>query len=83
MPPISALRLRRDLLVGAGLALVSSTLPILARAQERKLKVAAIYTVPVEQQWVSRIHKALNAEVARGGLNTCFRRTWRTPTMSG
>ena len=30
------------------------------------LKVAAIYTVPVEQQWVSRIHKALNAAVERG-----------------
>src|SRR5258706_858541 len=72
MPPISAIRSRRDLLVGAGVALVSSTLPILARAQERKLKVAAIYTVPVEQQWVSRIHKALNAEVARGGIEYVF-----------
>jgi len=33
--------------------------PSLATAQS-KLKVAAIYTVPFEQQWVSRIHKALN-----------------------
>ena len=33
-----------------------------AQAQKAKpIKVAAIYTVPVEQQWVSRIHKALNA----------------------
>ena len=24
------------------------------------IKTAAIYTVPVEQQWVSRIHKAAN-----------------------
>jgi hypothetical protein len=32
------------------------------------MKVAAIYTVPVEQQWVSRIHKALNAAVARGEI---------------
>ena len=35
-------------------------------AQARKIKVASIYTVPVEQQWVSRIHLALNAAVARG-----------------
>ena len=34
-----------------------------------KLKVAAIYTVPVEQQWVSRIDKALKAAVARGEID--------------
>jgi basic membrane lipoprotein Med (substrate-binding protein (PBP1-ABC) superfamily) len=42
-----------------------------ARAQE-KLKVAAIYTVPVEQQWVSRIHKAANAAVERGDIEYVF-----------
>ncbi len=36
------------------------------------LKVAAIYTVPVEQQWVSRIHKALNAAVERGDITYTF-----------
>ena len=30
------------------------------------IKVAGIYTVPVEQQWVSRIHKAAEAAVAAG-----------------
>jgi basic membrane lipoprotein Med (substrate-binding protein (PBP1-ABC) superfamily) len=30
--------------------------------------VAGIYTVPVEQQWVSRIHKALQAAEARGEI---------------
>jgi basic membrane lipoprotein Med (substrate-binding protein (PBP1-ABC) superfamily) len=30
------------------------------------VKVAGIYTVPVEQQWVSRIHKAAEAAVAAG-----------------
>ena len=30
---------------------------------QTKTKVAAIYTVPVEQQWVSRIDKALKAAV--------------------
>ena len=39
-------------------ALLAVSLPGLALAQA-KLKVAAIYTVPFEQQWVSRIHKAL------------------------
>ena len=29
-----------------------------AWAQKKPIKVAGIYTVPVEQQWVSRIHKA-------------------------
>ncbi len=37
-----------------------------------KLKVAAIYTVPVEQQWVSRIDKALKAAVARGEIEYVF-----------
>lgn len=30
------------------------------------IAVAAVYTVPVEQQWVSRIHQALKAAEARG-----------------
>ncbi len=41
--------------------------PGLALAQT-KTKVAAIYTVPFEQQWVSRIHKALKAAEARGDI---------------
>jgi basic membrane lipoprotein Med (substrate-binding protein (PBP1-ABC) superfamily) len=46
-----------------------SVLPTLAFAQAGgKLKVAAIYTVPFEQQWVSRIHKALKAAEARGEI---------------
>ncbi len=41
--------------------------PGLALAQA-KIKVAAIYTVPFEQQWVSRIHKALKAAETRGEI---------------
>jgi basic membrane lipoprotein Med (substrate-binding protein (PBP1-ABC) superfamily) len=37
-------------------------------AMAEPVKVAAVYTVPVEQQWVSRIHKALNEAVARGDI---------------
>jgi basic membrane protein A len=39
---------------------------------QAKLKVAAIYTVPVEQQWVSRIHKALNAAKDKGEIEYVF-----------
>jgi basic membrane protein A len=38
-----------------------------AQAQA-KTKVAAIYTVPFEQQWAGRIHKALKAAEARGEI---------------
>ena len=41
-------------------------------AAQAKIKVAAIYTVPVEQQWVSRIDKALKAAVARGEIEYVF-----------
>ena len=36
------------------------------------VKVAAIYTVPVEQQWVSRLHKAANAAKERGDIEYVF-----------
>jgi basic membrane protein A and related proteins len=36
------------------------------------LKVAGVYTVPVEQQWVSRIHKALNMAKDRGDIEYVF-----------
>ena len=56
---------RRSLIALAAIAALSS--PGLALAQA-KIKVAAIYTVPFEQQWVSRIHKALKAAEARGEI---------------
>jgi basic membrane lipoprotein Med (substrate-binding protein (PBP1-ABC) superfamily) len=49
------------------LAAAVAALPGLAHAQAR-MKVAAIYTVPFEQQWVSRVHKALKAAEARGEI---------------
>lgn len=56
---------RRHLLA-LSLALAAAT-PGLALAQA-KLKVAAVYTVPFEQQWVSRIHKALKEAESRGEI---------------
>jgi basic membrane lipoprotein Med (substrate-binding protein (PBP1-ABC) superfamily) len=61
---LSALQ-RRQLLAAA--AALACALPGMAFAQA-KLKVAAVYTVPFEQQWVSRIHKALKAAEARGEI---------------
>ena len=36
------------------------------------VKVAAIYTLPVEQQWISRIHKALNSAQESGGVEYVY-----------
>lgn len=36
------------------------------------VKVAAIYTVPVEQQWVGRIHQALKAAEGRGEITYVY-----------
>ena len=41
-------------------------------ALAEKVKVAAVYTLPVEQQWISRIHKALNAADTRGEVDYTF-----------
>ncbi|MEO3384660.1 BMP family protein [Mesorhizobium sp. CAU 1741] len=65
---------RRTLLktAGTGAALAAtSALPVRLFAQE-KLKVAAVYTVPTEQQWVSRIHLAANAAVERGDIEYVY-----------
>ena len=48
----------------AGVAAFGAATP----SQAKKLKVAAIYTLPVEQQWISRIHLALNKAVKRGDI---------------
>ncbi|CAG9170740.1 hypothetical protein LMG23992_01782 [Cupriavidus laharis] len=58
-------------LAAAGAAVAAIGAMPLAHAQA-KLKVAAVYTVPVEQQWVSRIHKALNEAKARGEVDYVF-----------
>ena len=62
---------RRAALGVASAVVALAIVPGLALGQTR-VKVAAIYTVPVEQQWVSRIHKALNAAVARGEIEYKF-----------
>src|SRR3954447_12898683 len=66
--------LTRRTAIASILALVSVPLAVgtaLAQAPA-KTKVAAVYTVPVEQQWVSRVHKALNAAKDRGEIEYVF-----------
>jgi basic membrane lipoprotein Med (substrate-binding protein (PBP1-ABC) superfamily) len=59
--------LRRTALLAA-IAAAAMTVATPAAWAQAKLKVAAVYTVPFEQQWVSRIHKALKAAEARGEI---------------
>jgi basic membrane lipoprotein Med (substrate-binding protein (PBP1-ABC) superfamily) len=64
---------RRTVLLGGAAVLgVTALGPAWAQGAAKPIKVAAIYTVPVEQQWVSRIHKALNAAQARGDITYKF-----------
>jgi basic membrane lipoprotein Med (substrate-binding protein (PBP1-ABC) superfamily) len=62
---------RRRLIGTSGAALALAGLGRPALAQD-KLKVAGIYTVPVEQQWVSRIHRAALAAVEAGEIDYTF-----------
>ncbi|WP_429809955.1 BMP family protein [Ensifer sp. B1-9] len=64
---------RRTLIKAAGASAVvaAAGLPNRLLAAD-PIKVAAIYTVPVEQQWVSRIHKAANAAKERGDIEYVY-----------
>ncbi|QHQ36328.1 BMP family protein [Algicella marina] len=63
---------RRALLAtGAALGTLATLSAPIAIAQE-PLKVAGIYTVPVEQQWVSRIHIAAVAAQERGDIDYTY-----------
>jgi basic membrane protein A len=65
---------RRAFLHGsAAMAAMTTTFaaPRFARAAD-PIKTAAIYTVPVEQQWVSRIHVAATKAVERGDIEYVF-----------
>ena len=60
---------RRAALGLAAAGLTGLAVPARAQGKAKPIKVAAIYTVPVEQQWVSRIHKALSAAKGRGDID--------------
>ena len=60
---------RRGVLLSTALVGAMAALPALA---QEPLKVAGIYTVPVEQQWVSRIHIAAEAAQDAGQITYTF-----------
>jgi basic membrane lipoprotein Med (substrate-binding protein (PBP1-ABC) superfamily) len=62
---------RRTLMISTAALAGTSLMPHRAFAQAA-IKVAGIYTVPVEQQWVSRIHKAAETAQGRGDIEYTF-----------
>lgn len=73
---IQAAMSRRALLKSAGLGASALAVPGIlgaaGAASHGPLKVAAIYTLPVEQQWISRIHKAAVAAAERGVIEYVY-----------
>lgn len=65
------LRLARRALLGAMAMAAAFVLAVPATAQDT-LKVAGIWTVPVEQQWASRLHLALVAAEQRGDIDYSY-----------
>ena len=76
-----ALRLpRRQFISGvAGTALAFGALPAFGSS---KIKVAGIYTQPIQQKWDARLHLALDAAAKRGISITVFLKRFRILNMS-
>jgi basic membrane protein A and related proteins len=62
---------RRSVLLSSAALTLAGLLPARAFAAD-PIKMAGIYTVPVEQQWVSRIHIAAEAAKAAGRVDYTF-----------
>ncbi|MCF1709310.1 BMP family protein [Tabrizicola sp. J26] len=63
---------RRGLMLAAGAITLATALPSVPVWAASPVKMAGIYTVPVEQQWVSRIHQAAEAAKAAGAVEYVF-----------
>lgn len=63
---------RRKVIALSASALLGMALASSFPARAAPLEVAAVYNVPVEQQWVSRIHKALTAAQERGEITYVY-----------
>jgi len=63
---------RRRILMAGSALLATNLLPQAALATTAPMKVAAVYTVPVEQQWAGRIHQAAEAAKAAGLIEYSF-----------
>jgi len=62
---------RRSVLLSGAALTMAGLVPMRAFAAD-PIKMAGIYTVPVEQQWVSRIHIAAEAAKAAGRVDYTF-----------
>ncbi|MFO1175199.1 MAG: BMP family protein [Paracoccaceae bacterium] len=62
---------RRNLMLGSGALALSAAIPKSLLAAD-PIKMAGVYTVPVEQQWVSRIHVAADAAKAAGQVDYTY-----------
>lgn len=62
---------RRSVLLSGAALTLAGLVPMRAFAAD-PIKMAGIYTVPVEQQWVSRIHIAAEAAKAAGRVDYTF-----------
>ncbi len=62
---------RRGLMLSGAAAFAAGVLPRRGMAAE-PIKMAGVYTVPVEQQWVSRIHTAAEAAKAAGQVDYTY-----------
>ncbi len=71
---------RRKFLQAVGGVAATSLLVPRAYAQSR-IKVAGVYSVPVDQQWVSRIHIALKAAEKRGDVEYVWSENVPFPDM--
>ena len=60
---------RREFGVGAAALTALSTLPTLANS---KIKVAGVYTQPIQQKWDARLHLALDASSKKGEIDYSF-----------
>lgn len=64
---------RNAMLLTGGMATASAFAGLIGQSRAaEKIRTAAIYTVPVEQQWVSRIHKAATVAQDRGDIEYTF-----------
>jgi basic membrane lipoprotein Med (substrate-binding protein (PBP1-ABC) superfamily) len=59
---------RRDVIRIGGMGLLAASLPRSAFAQDKKLKVAAIFATPIEEPWDHQIHVALQKAEKEDGI---------------
>ncbi|MBO9354357.1 BMP family ABC transporter substrate-binding protein [Bordetella petrii] len=71
LPAAGQTRRSTILRLAAALGCLAAGRVVHAQAAGR-IKVAAVYTVPIGQQWVSRVHRALVLAQARGDIDYAF-----------